>query len=163
MTQWGIAFLLAVPMLQAQDVPPTPPPKKESGPSLEDTMKFIEEKLNSVAKLTYVVYLHDNKDGNDWTHSLTGEIERVHVSPAECRLDYRWSVVRDGGSLDKRDNWFLLKTVQEIDVVPYEQSAKEVYSKAGRPEWSSQVDPPLFIVKVQLKRTPVLFPQGSSR
>ncbi|MGA7410097.1 MAG: hypothetical protein WBW33_06400 [Bryobacteraceae bacterium] len=146
-----VALVLGARLVHAQDVPPPPPPKKDDGPSIEDTMKFIEEKLTSVGKLNFIVYIHDNKAGSDWTNSRTIEIDKVYASPAFCRLDYHISAVRDGESLTNGDSSFHLKTVQEIDVLPFEQWAKEGDAKAGHPEWTSRVDPPIFLVNVQLK------------
>jgi hypothetical protein len=41
------AFFLGLFSASGQDVPPPPKPK-DDGPSLTDTMKFIEEKLGSI-------------------------------------------------------------------------------------------------------------------
>ncbi len=52
-------FLLPWASARAQDVPPPPKPK-DNGPSLELTMKFIQDKLNGQGKVNYVSIWHDS-------------------------------------------------------------------------------------------------------
>ena len=44
---------------QKKSVPPPPKPQ-DAGPSLEVTMKFIQDKMNDVGPVNYVEYNHDN-------------------------------------------------------------------------------------------------------
>jgi hypothetical protein len=52
--------------------------------------------------------------------------------------------------LDK-DLGFALKDVQEVVVKTCEQNLKEAQSKAGYPEYSNRVDPPVFVIIVKKK------------
>jgi hypothetical protein len=69
----------------AQDVPPPPKPA-DAGPSLETTMKFIQERLEAIGPVNFILYLRDNKDGSDWTNistnktPISGRTQRVAAS-----------------------------------------------------------------------------------
>jgi hypothetical protein len=137
----------------AQDVPPPPKPA-DDGPSLADTMKFIEEKLGSIGQVNYVAYLHDDTSGKDFTPVKYGskiEISTVRGNVQSCRIDYHgWGSVNGTVLLDK-DLGFALKDVQEVVVKACEQDLKEAQSKAGHPEYSNRVDPPVFVIIVKKK------------
>jgi hypothetical protein len=94
----------------AQDVPPPPKPK-DDGPSLEVTMKFIEEKLNSIGRVNYISYVHDNKDGSEWTNKFSQEVKNVRASVAGCRIDYHQWRMRDEEVTADTDFGFSLKVV----------------------------------------------------
>jgi len=148
MSRWHFA-LLCVPLFAltcvAQDVPPPSRPA-DNGPSLADTMKFIEEKLGSIGRVNYVSYVHDNINGSDRTYKLGVEQSNVRASVKGCRIDYHVRRSRDGEVYSEKDAGFLLKDVQEVVVTTMEQRLKEVNSKNGRPEDSYQVDPPVFVI-----------------
>jgi hypothetical protein len=152
MTRWSTGFLsisLFALTCSAQDVPPPPKPA-DDGPSLADTMKFIEEKLGAIGRLNYVERSHNNTTGNDFTHKFSWESSNVRAR--QCRIEYHgWLSYTDGKVLVDEDYWFSLKNVQEVVVETDEQSLKAANSKAGHPEWSFRVDPPVFVIRVNLK------------
>ena len=154
MTRWNIAFpILSLIALtcSAQDVPPPPKPA-DDGPSLADTMKFIEEKLGSIGRVNWVEYAHDDTSGKDFTPVKYGyETGTVRGSVQSCRIDYHgWASVNGTVQLDK-DLGFALKDVQEVVVKTCEQDLKELQSKAGHPEYSNRVDPPVFVIIAKQK------------
>ena len=153
MTRWNIAFpILSLFALTsaAQDVPPPPKPADE-GPSLADTMKFIEEKLGSIGRVNYVVYMHDGTDGSDWTGKFSNEKSNVRASVQSCRIDAHSWASTDGKVTEEGDLWFALKDVQEVVVETGEQDRKDRDSKAGHPEYSSRMDPPVFLIIAKQK------------
>ena len=136
----------------AQDVPPPPKPA-DDGPSLADTMKFIEEKLGSIGRVNWVEYAHDDTSGKDFTPVKYGyETGTVRGSVQSCRIDYHgWASVNGTVQLDK-DLGFALKDVQEVVVEAVEHRTKEAVSKQlGHPEWSNRMDPPVFVIIVKKK------------
>jgi hypothetical protein len=153
MTRWSIAFpILSLIALTcaAQDVPPPPKPP-DDGPSLADTMKFIEEKLGSIGPVSYVAYHHDNTDGRDWTVKIIQKESNVRASVQGCRIDYHmWSSFAGKVGLDQ-DAWFLLKDVEEVVVETKEQNFKKAASRQGVPEVSTRVDPPVFVITAKKK------------
>ena len=153
MTRWNIAFpILSLIALtcSAQDVPPPPKPA-DDGPSLADTVKFIEEKLGAIGRVNWVQYIHDNTNGSDLTHKFSLERTNVRASVQGCRIDYHSWGSTDGGVQYDNDVGFALKDVEEVVVDTLEQHLKEANSKAGHPEWNIRLDPPVFVIKAQKK------------
>jgi hypothetical protein len=133
------AFLLSI--AAAQDVPPPPKPQ-DDGPSLDVTMKFLQDKLPS--KVNYILYLHDNVVGTDGTLNESLEISNVSADTGRCRVDYHFRQTVDGKTDPDTDAWVLLKQVQEIVVMPMEQWQKQVDAEGSHPELSEKVDPAVF-------------------
>jgi len=77
----------------AQDVPPPPKPADE-GPSLEATMKFLQDKLPG--KANFIVYAHDNVAGTDWTVSESVETSNVSADASRCRVDVHYRTIQGG-------------------------------------------------------------------
>jgi hypothetical protein len=147
----GPFIILAVflsSIANAQDVPPPPKPK-DDGPSLEVTMKFIQDKLREIGRMNYVVYTHDNTNGNDVSNKFSTEANNVQASVADCRIDFHWSASRNGEALDDRDISFFLKNVQEIVVLTREQELDQIDAAAGHPGFSSRVEPPIFMLQAK--------------
>jgi len=84
---YTIFALVFLPALRAQDVPP--PPKPVEGPSLEATMKFIQDKLNEQGKVNYVTTLRNNQTNTVMqTHSMSVKLTVNNADPASCTLSF---------------------------------------------------------------------------
>jgi hypothetical protein len=138
MTRYG--FLLLFPILFAQAPP-------DGSTSLEDTMKFIQDKLGETGPINHLAYYHDKKNRQDWTAQFNGEISNVRASAADCRITFHWRASWDGVVFADGDPSLSLKLVQEIEVVSREQELQELNTAAGHSEWSARVDRPLFVVR----------------
>jgi hypothetical protein len=147
MTRWSTVFVVGALFAlacAAQDVPP-PPKLPDDSPSLETTMKFIEEKLGSIGPVSYIV----NTGGDEWKE--TDEVTNVRTNVAGCRIDYD-SRATSYGKVNQTQNISVpLKDVEEVLVKSMEQDRKEFTSKAGHPEWTVQVSPPVFVLTVKRK------------
>jgi hypothetical protein len=132
---------------QKKSVPPPPKPADE-GPSLEVTMKFIQDKLNDVGAVNYATYTHDNAVGNDWTNQFRVEATKVVADANSCRISYHWKASLDGKAGQDSDGWFLLKSVADVAVMPMEQDLKAQATAQGHPTWNSRIEPPVFVLKV---------------
>src|ERR1022692_5124699 len=84
-TTLAAALLLGCICANGQDVPPPPKPK-DDGPSLEVTMKFIQDKLAEVGRVNWVAYVHDSTNGNDWTEKMSTEASRIQASVESCAI-----------------------------------------------------------------------------
>jgi len=76
--------------LSAQQPVPLPPQPAGSGPSLPVTMQFIQDKLNDLGQVSFVVFLQGTNQGNTWTATVTNEISNVMADPNQCRISYHW-------------------------------------------------------------------------
>ena len=160
-----LTLFSAVSVLAQQNVPPPPPSASpsviptDSGPSLEATMNFIEEKLNSIGRISFAQFQHDGvKDIDLPPIKMSYKVTSVRAIAKDCRVDYHyWSAVSSATVPERvladKDSGFSLREVQEVGTATGEQALKEANSKAGRPELNFQVDPPTFVLFVKLKST----------
>ena len=127
----------------AQDVPP-PVPLRAAAASLQDTMKFIQDKLPS--KVDYVIYRHDNVTGADLRSKYSFEVRHVSADAERCRIDVHWRLMINGDIKRDKNAWVSLKEVQRIEVMSNDRAYQQAAAKAGHPEWSFRLDPPIFKV-----------------
>jgi hypothetical protein len=136
----------AAPAQQKNTVPPPPKPAA-NGPRLEVTMKFIQDKLNSVGPMNYVTYFHDNAVGDHWTNQARNQVTNVVAYPAECHITYRWKSVENGKLIRDVDQGFSLKDIESVSVNPMEQGLKNAAIAQGHSAWSVKVDPPIYVIE----------------
>jgi hypothetical protein len=144
-TTLGLAWMV---WAIAQDVPP-PPPLRGDAASLEDTMKFLQNKLPG--KVNYVVYLHDNVAGADLPPiKRSFELSNVSADARGCSIRFH-SRFDYGKSTDIRDmdDEILLRQVREIVLGQMDQVVQQAAAKSGHPERSAKIDPPIFLVRVR--------------
>jgi hypothetical protein len=143
--------LLAVSAALAQEKKTVPPPPNpaDDGPSLEATMKFIQDTMNDNGPVNYAIYFHDNAVGNEWTNQYKIEGTNFTADPGSCRLSYHWKAEKNRAVVSDVDVAFFLKTLVDIVAMPMEQNQKEVDTANGHPSWSYRVDPPAFVAEVR--------------
>ena len=137
-----ILVLLTTPAEPQQKVPP-PPNAPADSPSLEVTMKFIQDKLNAVGTVNYTVHWHDNAEDTNGVVRMSLEESTVVADPTICWIKYHLKIV-DGTALDERDNGFFLSDVQDLAVITGEQYTNKHYAANGYPTVDSKIDPPIF-------------------
>jgi hypothetical protein len=147
----AVALFLTVGAAHAQEKKPVPPPPKpaDEGPSLEATMKFIQDKVNGIGPINYVLEVHNDSTGENWTNHFRSQVTNFSADAIACRISYHWKAERDGTVLGEWDRSWNLKTVEDIVVMPREQEQKEIDTAGGHPSWSYRVVPPVFLIKVR--------------
>jgi hypothetical protein len=134
--------LFFLSMLRAQDVPPPPRPA-DNGPSLDVTMKFIQE--NAEDKVNYTASVSDPaQPGTEWKNQFKVVITNFVADANSCRISFHWRAEVNGKVADDTDYNLLLKDVRTIVVMPQDQNQKQVDTRNGHPEWNSQIVPSLF-------------------
>ena len=147
MTFWITTLALASMSLAiAQDVPP-PPPMRGEAASLKDTMRFLQDKLPG--KVNYMMYRHDNITGADISGKFAFELWKVSADADRCRIDAHWRFIVNWETKRDEDALVDLKQVQEIVVISLDQPDQQGAAKAGHPEWSYRIDPPIFSVRAK--------------
>jgi len=111
------------------------------GPTLADTMKFIQDKLNDNNKTSWIGNYQQN--GDNWPDTVTREFSSVVADTGQCRISYhiftkhreiyRWMATCDGKNNKGEEFSFSLRSVQEIMVKPWEQYETECMAKNGHP------------------------------
>ena len=135
----------------AQQAVPPPPRPADSGPTLEATLTFIQQKINGVGKLNFANYVHDNSNGSDWIVRKTFEISNFRANAATCRIDFHSTVANNGQVTGDGDYWFSLRDAEDVVILPVEQAWKEIDSKDGNTTWSYKSDPAVSVLRVRRK------------
>ena len=121
-------LLLSLALLTTSAVPqqsvhsPSDPPADSA--SLDDTMKFIQDKLNAVGNVNYAAHWHDYGDGTDGLTQYSFKQSNVAADPASCWIKYHLKIVT-GTGLNDRDNGLYLPDVQDLVVTTGEQYANK--------------------------------------
>jgi hypothetical protein len=118
------------------DLPPAAAPA-DTSPSLAETMQFIQDKLNGVGKISFVVFFQNANNGSSWTQTLAYENGKFVADPSHCHISYHRRATNSGRAFGKtfvnNDKDFWLRNVQNVVVWPYEQSYNEWSAKTGNP------------------------------
>jgi hypothetical protein len=123
-----ITVILAVVMATAtalaqQSVPPPPQPAadKPAGPSLDVTLKFIQDKLNTIGTVNFAGYVHDSANNTDGVQKFSATISNAATNPGMCTLSYHRLVINNGSREHDENMLINLRDVQSISVLPDEQ------------------------------------------
>lgn len=72
--------------IASQGAAPTNAPhaseQTNNGPSLADTMKFIEDKLNALGTVNFAGYVHDSANNTDGVQKFSATISKAAANPA---------------------------------------------------------------------------------
>ena len=117
--------------------------------SLDATMKFIQEKLNSIGPVNYVSHGHDSSNGNDWTNRFKDEASEVIANPSICRIRYHWFTSGDGRVNMDKNVGFALKDVQQIRVLAREEIFNSDNAAAGHASWTAKLEPQVYVLIVK--------------
>jgi hypothetical protein len=130
--------------------PPAAPPA-DTGPSLAETMRFIQEKLNDNDKISFIEFFQHTNDGNITTDAMTYETSNVVADQSSCRISYHRKGIENGSTFGDENYVFLLRDVQEIVVRSEEQDETEFSAKNGHPNIiATSTSPPTTVLKVLL-------------
>jgi hypothetical protein len=150
--------------IMAQDsAPAVQPPAAapaDNGPSLAETMQFIQDKLNEIGKLAFAATLQDTSsesNGSTWSQTIQNEISYVVADQNQCRISYHWKTTNQGSpywekriptSRDENDV-FLLRDLRAIALKPFEQERNELYAKMGSSAIVLSTNPPITVLVVR--------------
>jgi hypothetical protein len=150
---------LSAPALAQTAVPPPPKPAG-SGPSLDVTMKYIQDKLGDIGKVSYVAFVQNVTDGSTGSNTRTFEVSTVIASTSECWVFYMLNTRIDGKPATSGAFKFSLHDVQDIVIKPMEQAISEENAREGKPNIIvTSVNPTLTALLVrQLHGAPYIFP-----
>ena len=144
-----IIYLVSGAAMAQQDRSTMPSKTAENTTSLTAAMKFVQDSLNAVGRVTYTVHGHDSTNGHDWTNAFSNETSRVTANPTTCRINYHFKSIRDGNVTMDANAGFLLKDVLNIDVLTRQKYFDEANLLNGHPSWVANVEPPVFVVRIR--------------
>ncbi|MGA2832670.1 MAG: hypothetical protein ABSE55_06320 [Terracidiphilus sp.] len=117
--------------VMAQSSAPAQP--AANGPTLAETMQFIQDKLNDIGKIAFVEFIQDTNNGSTSTETITDEISNVVADQSQCRISYHGKGSQNGNIYKDTNSDFSLRDVQEIVVKREEQYETEFDAKTGKP------------------------------
>jgi hypothetical protein len=129
-----IVFAGATALAQVA-VPPPPQPAPDRGeshgPSLEVTMKFIQDKLNTVGTVNFAGYVHDSANNTDGVQKFSSTISNAAANAGACALSYHRLVINNGSREHDENIVINLRDVQSIAVLPDEQDWQMYLVRTG--------------------------------
>ena len=143
-------ILAAISFAQAQEVPPLPPLRGDAA-NLKDTMKFIEDKLPS--EVNYMVYTHNNIAGTDGSLKRSFEVSAVTADASSCSIEYHVWYDSGKNNLTEQNPKLHLKQVRDVVLTQMDVEIQQANARAGRPELSVKVEPPIYLVQVKVELT----------
>jgi len=154
-TVFLMVALTAATVVAQQAVPPPPQPPA-NGPTLATTMQFIQDKLNDIGKISFVMFEQIASIGSTGAEAevhqtvpLTNEISNVVSDQNQCRISYHRKFTFNGKTYMDENSVFSLRDVQDIVIMPYEQDQKEWDPKNNYPnEIITSTSPPITALVV---------------
>lgn len=138
------ALLWLVPAAAAQTAVAPPPQPPSSGPSLQVTMQFIQDKLGDVSKGSYIIFSQNTTDGSTFSNSVTYELSNIVADQNQCRISFHQKNTFNGRAAAGFDVWFTLHDVQDIVVKPMAQYQTESDASMGQPNLIATSTSPLM-------------------
>ena len=167
MTMYFAALVVGAALAQEKKTVPPPPKPEDAGPSLEVTMKFIQDKLNEQGTV-YFVLTRSNIDGVLFRQGAL--MFDVVADASNCTLHVRYKVTnqaevtngtsyiaedgkRIGGddlhseSITTTTNPF--KDVDSITVESQQDIYNRILAQRGHPELTAVYTPPVFVLALK--------------
>jgi hypothetical protein len=95
------------------------------GPSLNDTLRFIEQKLNSESSVAYESRSEDTSSRDSF------QVVDAHSDPATCQVRYRARFSSDGGPFMDRKLVLSFRRVQKIEILTEQDSLNRAMEQGG--------------------------------
>jgi hypothetical protein len=102
-----------------------------SGPSLAETMKFIQDKLNEMGTVNFAGYVHDSANNTDGVQKFSSTISNAAANPGACTLSYHRLVFNNGRKEHNENVLINLHEVKNISVLPDEQDWQMYLARIG--------------------------------
>ena len=141
-------FVVALVLCAACGAAGAAPAAKSSGPTLEFTMEYIQDKLINRGVLNYQVSLHDSGAGKDWSYEFTDKLSGTYANPSTCQIGFHWKQTRSGQVVTDKETYVDLSSGAKLDVLTMDQYLTESAAKAGHDLWSTKVSPSLFVLRI---------------
>jgi len=123
-------------------------------PSLDDTTKFIQDKLSSLSPVTYIVLWQSLTQKTTGSNTWRSEVSNVVADPKLCRLSYHWKVQLDKVKPLEEDVAIPFDDIHEIQIEPMAQNITELNARSGHPEGiATSTSPQLSVLLLRSSHT----------
>ena len=136
--------------LCAQQAAPAPHKTAGSLPTLAETMQLIQDQLNKIGKLSFVVHIQDQVEGNA-TVPYSTEVSNVVADAASCTIRYHWKRSMHGDVVNDEDVSLSLHDVLGLAAMSDQEHQKMLFERERSSPDEKQTnfttfEPPLFMV-----------------
>lgn len=137
----SLMLITSAALAQAVPVPPKP---ADSGPSLEATMRFIEDKLNDQGKVSYTLSFETAGEVQE-SGRIEQEISDVKANPATCELAWKTKYSWNGELKANNPRGFSFRTIEKLRVITEDDHWRELEEKTGA-KVKHFTNPPVFLI-----------------
>jgi hypothetical protein len=131
-------------------------PKRDVAPStvpLDVTMRFIEDKLNDIGEVTFLVSWQDVTSANQEANKIAIRVSQVIAIANQCSIRLNWRATSDGTGVSEADLIIPLGDVQSVTVKPWLSYQTERNAELGAPNHiATSVNPNITALLVRLSR-----------
>lgn len=117
-----------------------------NSPSLEITMKFIQDKLNEIGSVNYTVTFYDPSGSFTGGGRMSVEKHNVVADPVKCQISYHATVEIDHEAQPQTDYSFPLREVRSIVVMKAEKWIQDYGAGADHPGVTVTVSPEIYFL-----------------
>ena len=149
----GALLLFAAASAIPQQAVPPPPRPPDSGPSLEATMQYIQQKLSAIGTVTWIAPWQNTQDGSSGMDRFTYEFSQVTADAGMCKISYHLKWTHNGQAIYNEDYSFSLKNARDVVVEPDELAESRNNARLGHPELvepAGTENPPIMALTVRL-------------
>jgi hypothetical protein len=142
---------------EAAPEPPTPHhfasiPLPDGTPAtLEQTMRFIQEQLGTLASVRYAAYLQSRIDGTVTTDDMSEEVTNLRARAGDCRIDHHIKRADEHSVGTELDVSTPLMDVREVVVMTAEQYWSTKVPAGANQQYVAWPDPPFFNIVLDMK------------
>ncbi len=119
----------------------------QTGPSMDVTVQFILDKLNSLGKVNLVAFNHDTSDNSDYSINKSFEASNVTYDAGAKQFNFHWNEWINGNQTQNKDAGFQLTHVNNVVVKSYNDYQLDINAKAGKPNLvPTSTNPPITVM-----------------
>lgn len=120
-------------------------------PSVRESVKFVEEKINSQGAVNVAAYMHDYVSRKDSVSKQSWEQTRFHIDPrGKCRLDYHKKIAINGNTSVDSNFFVVLQAVNKVDVLPIEDAWRIFDTRDGANTVNYKANPSVTVVRLNV-------------
>jgi hypothetical protein len=132
-------------MQLSQQCRAAPPPSANSGPGLEETLSFIEDKLNGQGAVNWLSTLQDTVAGTSGSPiQMTSRVSNAAGDARACRLAFHFTLTGAGKVTFDGAPWVPLRRVESLSVMSMEDATKSEHARQGHPESIESISPAVY-------------------
>lgn len=123
-----------------------------SGPSLDDTLKFIGERLSTDATVNFIAFGQNTTDSSTWQNTFKYGEAPFHADIDACLISNTETISKDGAAATSVTSIYFFNTFEDVVVKPAEQFLTESNAKLGNPnQVITSTTPPTLVLMMRAK------------